>query len=194
MGDAHSELEPVKAIREEPLKATMAKSRRTSEERLHLDAADAALVLVADDEPSDGENALAVDEQLELAVLRAGVVEAHALADRRARARLEGERAAADGRAVRVVAVRLRRDLAESLVGRVVGRKVGVKLAGTVGTPHETSGEATVVPPAAGARCSNLLTVAAVYVVESALMFAITTSNSDGSAMIALLRSTTLMP
>lgn len=68
----------------------MRRKERTSEERLHLDATDAAGSLVAEDKALDGEDALALDEDLELAVLLADVVEADALADRGARAGLEG--------------------------------------------------------------------------------------------------------
>ena len=148
MGDAHSELEPVKAISEEPLKATMAKSRRTSEERLHLDALELALAGGAEDEALDGEDALALDEELDLAVLLAEVVEADALANRGAAPSLEVERAAADGRAVRLVALRLGSDVAHGLVGGVVGREVGVDLALAISAPHEAGREAAVVTAA----------------------------------------------
>ena len=162
MGDAHSELEPVKAISEEPLKETMAKSRRTSEERLHLDALELTLARGAEDETLDGEDALALDEELDLAILLAEVVEADALADRGAASSLEVERAAADGRTVDAVALGLGRDIADGLVGGVRGREVGVHLARAVSAPHEARGPAAIVAAAARARGCLISRVAAV--------------------------------
>ena len=123
----------------------------TSEERLHLDAADAARVRVREHEARDGEHALPVHEQLELAVLRAGVVEAHALADRRARAGRERERAAPDGLPERVVAVRLGRHRAHLRVRVDAWRQVRVQLARALAPPHEPRGETALVAPPARA-------------------------------------------
>ena len=154
MGDAHSELEPVEAIQSAAVRTLTETSRRTSEERLHLDALELALAGRAEDEALDGEDALALDEELDLAVLLAEVVEADPLANRGTAASLEVERAAADGRAKNVVALGLRRDIAHRLVLGRVGWEVGVELACSLGAPHETRGEAAVVAPATGAADS----------------------------------------
>lgn len=142
----------------------MGRRGHTSEERLHLDAADAASSLVTEDKALDGEDALALDEDLELAVLLTDVVEADALADRGACAGLEGPRAAADGGTVNVVAGRERRNVADGLVGRVVGREVGVRLTCTAGAPHEARGPASVIPTATRARNGGRRVVTSVCV------------------------------
>ena len=164
MGDAHSELEPVKAIQSAAVRTLTETSRRTSEERLHLDALELALARSAEDEALDGEDALALDEELDLAVLLAEVVEADALANRGAAPSLEVERAAADGRAVDAVALGLGRDVADGLVGGVRGREVGVHLARAVSAPHEARRPAAVVAAAARARGGLISRVAAVCV------------------------------
>ncbi len=120
--------------------------RRPAKERLHLHATEAARGAIAQDEAGDADHADAVREQFELAVRLAHVVEAHALTDRRPRACGELERAAADGRAVRRVALRQRRNVAHAVVcGELrlgVRWEVSVQLARACGAPHEARGEA----------------------------------------------------
>ena len=156
LGDAHEDSDPIQANNQsrsaKEATCNPGDRERTSEERLHLDALEPARARVAEHEARDGEDALALDEQLELPILLPDVVQAHALPDRRARARGELERAATNRGAVRVVALGLGRDVADRLVRGVVGREVRVDLALTVRAPHEARGEAAVVATAARAR------------------------------------------
>ena len=135
----------------------------TSEERLHLDAPNTPRVRRPQHQAGDGEHALAVHEQLELAIGLADVVELDALADRRAGPWSERERAATDGRTKNVVALGLRRDTAHRLVLGRVGWEVGVELARSLRAPHEACGEAAVIAAATGAADSFRVAVSAVY-------------------------------
>ena len=111
--------------------------RLTSEEGLDLDSPDTPRRAIAENEAAYIDDALAICEDFELAVGLSNVVETDALADRCASAGLPGEGSASDRGAIDVVAGRIRRDVADSLVLVVVGRQVRVQLSGSVCAPHE---------------------------------------------------------
>lgn len=117
--------------------------RRTAKERLHHESLEPRLLSRHQDEPTDVDHALPIDEHLDLAVRLPDVVQPHALREIRALARRPGERPAPDRRAVHVVARRERRDVALHLVRRVRGQ-VRVQLAHELLAPHHARGEAVL--------------------------------------------------
>lgn len=141
--------------------------RGATEKGLHLHAPDATLRTVPEDQAINADDALAVSEELELAVGLAGVVELDALADGGPLAGGEGKGATADGSAVGGVALGEWRDVANALVGRELGvgerREIGVELASTVSAPHEAGREARRGARATGAGHRLFRGVATVY-------------------------------
>lgn len=134
----------------------------TTKEGLHLDASEPAGIAVTENKAVDVDNANAVCPELELAVLLPSIIQTDAHADRSGRAGLELERAAPDRGAVCWVAVRLRLDVANTVVRVEARGQVCVELAGTLCTPHETGRHAPVVAAPARAALGNFITVATI--------------------------------
>ena len=130
-GDAHSEVEPITPVN---LRNSVHKRKGapTSKEGLHLDALNPAGIAVADDKPVDIDNALAVDEKLDLAISLASIVQEDTLRHSSPTASLEGECTTSHGVTVRGVAGGERRNMALLLIctelGYVERREIRVHL------------------------------------------------------------------
>lgn len=117
---------------------------RAAKEGLHLHSANlSSTATISQDETANIDNTLSIDEELNLSISLTNVIEANTLADGGPFASSKLERTASDGGAVGGVALRLRSDIANLLVGLksrdVIRGKVGVELSGSISTPHKTS-------------------------------------------------------
>lgn len=118
---------------------------RTTEEGLELHATDPSGSGVPEDQARDVDHALSIDEELDLAVRLANIVEPNTLGDSGPAALGEAEGATSDGSTIGGVAVRRRSDVADSLVGTEAGGQVGVKFTSSTRPPHQTDGEASII-------------------------------------------------
>jgi len=113
LGDRHGEVaEPCVRVHGAGIAAVMA-----AKETLHLDTLDPSLGAVTEYQPSDIDEALPIEEQLQLSVRLTHVIEPHTLADLVPYADFEVESTTTDGGTVSGVALRLRLDVANVLVG-----------------------------------------------------------------------------
>jgi hypothetical protein len=134
----------------------------TTEEGLELHATDPSGSRVPEDQARDVDHALSIDEELDLAVRLANVVEPDALRDSGPAALGEAEGATADGSTVGGVAVRRRGDIADSLVGTKARGQVGVEFTSSTRPPHETDGEASIIATTTRAAGSLAIAVATI--------------------------------
>lgn len=113
----------------------------TTEECLHLHSADSASSAVAEDEATDIDNALSIDEKLDLSIGLADVVEPNALADGGPCARGEAETATSNRGTVGGIAVGCRSDIANLAISSEarlgVGWKIGIELSLSTSAPHK---------------------------------------------------------
>lgn len=135
---------------------------RTSEEGLYLHTVDTTGVLVTEDETTNIDHTLTINEQLHLAIGLTRVVQTHTLADCCPSASLPCERTTSDRRTVVRVAHGFGRNVAHDIIGGVCGREVGVDLSRTIGTPHQTDGPAVANFVATRASLGNIGIITAV--------------------------------
>lgn len=115
-----------------------------TKESLHLNTPDPALITVSQNQTTHIDNTLTVEKELELAIGLTNVVQANAFAYGNTFASGELERSTSNGGAVNGVAVREGFDVTHSIVGGERRWEVGIHFSCTIGTPHESGGEAFV--------------------------------------------------
>ena len=113
----------------------------TTEECLHLHSADSASSAVAEDEATDIDNALSIDEKLDLSIGLANVVEPDALAYGGPCARREAESATSDRGTVGGIAVGCRSDIANLAISSETrvseGWKICIEFSLSSSAPHK---------------------------------------------------------
>lgn len=143
----------------------------TTEEGLSLKTTEAALGITPELQPLDIDDALSVEEELQLPVGLTDVVEANALGNGVPPAGRKTEDTPSNGSSIDGIAVRTGESVAQFLVGFKAwvfrGGKVGVQLTLPFGSPHETSRPAPGVTSSAGAPNGNLFIITAVYRLET---------------------------
>jgi len=110
----------------------------TSKEGLHLNAPHPACPTVPKNKAFNIDDTLAINEELKFTVGLAGVIELDTLADIRPFACGKFEGPTPDRSTIYGVAKGFRFDIANSLVLRKRGRKIGVEFTISLTTPHET--------------------------------------------------------
>jgi len=139
----------------------------STKERLHLNASELVRVAVPERKALNGPLAVAIDDQLQLAVRLADVVKLCAFGNGDELSLGEAEGATSDASAVHAVAVAVRHSGAEVLIARELGAKarvgeVSVDFTLSIGAPHETSGVAVGCTSATGAALGILVAVATI--------------------------------
>jgi len=114
---------------------------RTTEECLHLYSANSASSAVAEDEATDIDNTLSIDEKLDLSIGLADVVEPDALADGGPCARGEAESATSNRGTVGGIALGCRSDIANLAISSEarlsVRWKISIEFPLSSSTPHK---------------------------------------------------------
>jgi hypothetical protein len=114
---------------------------RTTEECLHLHSADSASSAVAEDKATNIDDALSIDEKLDLSIGLANVVEPDTLADGGPCPRGEAKSAASNRGTVCGVAVGCRSDIANLAISSEarlsVGWKISIEFSLSTSAPHK---------------------------------------------------------